>query len=121
MGIKGGKICDTCIYGHAYELDKPCIVYCDDCPLYQKVGDEMTRDEAIKRLRGILTESVEFENSVCYVTEEDREPLEMAIKALENISHITDRPCDVCDCHTENGCTQWKCVFCDELFGGVRR
>lgn len=44
----------------------------------------MTREEAIKRLRGILTEAVEFENSVCYVTEEDREPLEMAIEALEN-------------------------------------
>lgn len=43
----------------------------------------MTREEARKRLRGILTEAVEFENSVCYVTEEDREPLEMAIKALE--------------------------------------
>ena len=43
----------------------------------------MTREEAIKRLRGILTEAVEFENSVCYVTEENREPLEMAIEALE--------------------------------------
>lgn len=43
----------------------------------------MTREEAIKGLRGILTEAVEFENSVCYVTDEDREPLEMAIKALE--------------------------------------
>lgn len=44
----------------------------------------MTNQEAIERLRGILTEAIEFENSVCYVTEEDREPLEMAIKALEN-------------------------------------
>ena len=44
------------------------------------------REEAIERLRGILTEAVEFENSVCYVTEEDREPLEMAIKALERES-----------------------------------
>ena len=43
----------------------------------------MTREEAIKKLRAILTEAVEFEDSVCYVTEEDREPLEMAIKALE--------------------------------------
>lgn len=43
----------------------------------------MSREEAIESLRGILTEAVEFENSVCYVTEEDREPLEMAIKALE--------------------------------------
>ena len=43
----------------------------------------MTREEAIMELRAILTEAVKSENSVCYVTEEDREPLEMAIKALE--------------------------------------
>ena len=45
----------------------------------------MTRQEqeAIEKLRGILAEATESENSVCYVTEEDREPLEMAIKALE--------------------------------------
>lgn len=46
----------------------------------------MTGEEAIKRLREILAEAIEFEDSVCYVTEEDREPLEMAIKALEQES-----------------------------------
>lgn len=51
----------------------------------------MTREEAIESLRGILTEAVEFENSVCYVTEEDREPLEMAIKALEPCEDVIDR------------------------------
>ena len=48
----------------------------------------MTRDETIKRLREILAEAVEYENSVCYVTEEDREPLEMSIKALEVLDKI---------------------------------
>lgn len=48
----------------------------------------MTREEATKRLREILTEATEFEDSVCYVTEEDREPLEMAIKALEQGSKM---------------------------------
>ena len=43
----------------------------------------MTNKEAIEKLKGILTEVTEYENSVCYVTEEDREPLEMAIEALE--------------------------------------
>ena len=46
----------------------------------------MTNKEAIEKLKGILTEATEYENSVCYVTEEDREPLEMAIKALEQES-----------------------------------
>ena len=50
----------------------------------------MTREEAIMELRAILTEAVKSENSVCYVTEEDREPLEMAIKALEQ------EPCEDC-------------------------
>lgn len=44
----------------------------------------MTNQEAIEILMGILTEATEYENSVCYVTEVDREPLEMAIKALKS-------------------------------------
>lgn len=50
-----------------------------------------------------------------------REALITASKALESISHLNNRPCDACEFHTENGCTQWTCVFCDELFGGMRR
>ena len=30
------KLCRTCRYGSEYELDKPCIVYREDCPLYEK-------------------------------------------------------------------------------------
>lgn len=44
----------------------------------------MTNQEAIEVLKGILTEATEYENAVCYVTEVDREPLEMAIEALED-------------------------------------
>ena len=44
----------------------------------------MTNQEAIEVLKGILTEATEYENAVCYVTGEDRKPLEMAIEALEN-------------------------------------
>lgn len=36
----------------------------------------------------------------------------------EQLSCLTDRPCAVCKHHTDNGCTQWKCVFdeqpCDD-------
>jgi hypothetical protein len=48
----------------------------------------MSNEEAIKRLNEILTEATEFKTSVCYVTEEEREPLEMAIKALEQQDKI---------------------------------
>lgn len=37
--------------------------------------------------------------------------IDMAIKALEQISHLTDRPCEVCDFHSDNGCRRWKCIF----------
>lgn len=57
----------------------------------------MKREEAIKRLKEILTEATEFKTSVCYVTEEERETLEMAIKALDQqdkIAQIID-DCDL--------------------------
>lgn len=41
----------------------------------------------------------------------DREAIDMAIKALEQTSHLTDRPCPVCEFHTGNGCSKWDCVF----------
>ena len=79
----------------------------------------MTREEAIKRLKGILAEVVEFENSVCYVTNEDREPLEMAIKALERESKKYTRPryCDCCGVlltEDNNKCGYELCDECNE-------
>lgn len=32
----------------------------------------------------------------------------------EMLACLTDRPCDVCKFHTENGCKRWKCVFEEE-------
>ena len=29
----------------------------------------------------------------------------------EQLSCLTDRPCAVCKYHSDNGCSQWKCVF----------
>lgn len=109
------KKCRTCRYGRMYELDKPCVVYRDDCPLYQKVGEYMENKEALSLIESYL------KSGYAHNTDDFKQALEIAIKAIENISHITDRPCDVCEFHTEQGCTQWKCVFCDELFGGMRR
>lgn len=39
------------------------------------------------------------------------EALDMAIKAAENIGHLTDRPCSVCEFNKDNGCCKWSCVF----------
>lgn len=73
----------------------------------------MTREDAIYELK----------NAAWLGTDHSRarteEAVEIAIKALENIGHLTDRPCDVCEFHKENGCSQWTCVFSNGLFGGM--
>ena len=43
----------------------------------------MTNQEAINDLKVILSEITECEESICYVTYIDAEPLRLAIKALE--------------------------------------
>lgn len=72
----------------------------------------MTNEEAIK----IFTESEKCFckhgaykdcNSRCKY----REALNMAIKALEQTSHLIARPCEMCEFYTEDGCSKWECVF----------
>lgn len=36
---------------------------------------------------------------------------ERAIEALEEISHLINRPCEACEFHGEYGCCKWECVF----------
>ena len=50
----------------------------------------MTREEKISRLKDILSEINENDNAVCYLTSEDSELIESAIKALEQ------QPCEDC-------------------------
>ena len=69
----------------------------------------MTNQETIANLNMISVAFVEP------VTKEQRklidDTFEMAIQAVENIVHLTDRPCSVCEFHKENGCCKWDCVF----------
>lgn len=66
----------------------------------------MTNQEAIEILKDILEEATETENSVCYVTSVDEEPLRMAIEALEKSNR------DCVDCANFDGeyaeCTAWN-------------
>ena len=43
----------------------------------------MTNEEVIKKLKDILEEVTETDDSVCYVTSDDTDALKAAIKALE--------------------------------------
>lgn len=61
----------------------------------------MTDEEAIKQLKKCKS----FHNG-SYGT-----AIDMAIKALEQTSHLKDRPCEVCEFHSDKGCSKWKCIF----------
>ena len=52
----------------------------------------MTREEVINAARAALEEATRSETSVCYLTSEDKEWLEMAIKALEQKPYILQEP-----------------------------
>ena len=39
------------------------------------------------------------------------EAIVRAIKALGQISHLKDRPCEACEFYTRKGCSKWECVF----------
>ncbi len=32
-------------------------------------------------------------------------------KENDKLKYLTDRPCEVCEFHSDNGCRRWKCVF----------
>ena len=69
------KRCDDCLYRSEPEYNKPCVVYRADCPLYQKEGDGMTIDEAIKELKEMRTDP--------WTDSRQMQAIELAIKALE--------------------------------------
>ena len=64
----------------------------------------MNNQEAIEIIRDIDKAYRTFTNT-------EIQALEMAIQAVENIGHLTDRPCSVCEFRKENGCCKWDCVF----------
>ena len=64
----------------------------------------MTESEAIKKLKDILSECTESEESVCYVTGVDVPALEIAINALEK--QIARKPVCIED-------KMWCCPVCD--------
>lgn len=68
----------------------------------------MTNKDAIARLKEI---------DIRDALQEDYDALHVAVKALELLDTLTDRPCSVCRHRKENGCCKWNCVF-DGHIGG---
>ena len=64
-----------------------------------------------KEYREYAKSKIEYLLKISRLDERDKEALEAAIQALENIGHLKDRPCSVCEFRKENGCCKWDCVF----------
>lgn len=80
----------------------------------------MTNSEAIEIIRkeySCVDRDCDIEKSCgkCDLMMPSKEPIleayKMAMQALENITHLKDRPCDVCEFRKEKGCCKWDCVF----------
>lgn len=80
----------------------------------------MTNQEAINDLKVILSEITECEESICYITDIDAEPLRLAIKALEK--QIPKKPvygaanikCPNCGATLLYYFPSFKIDYCDE-------
>lgn len=75
------KKCETCVYGHETEYNKPCVGYRENCQLYERV-EEMTREEIIKELSEMRTDA--------WTDTRQMEALAEGIKAIKAIEDITD-------------------------------
>lgn len=42
---------------------------------------------------------------------DDHNALAEAVRALDLIGHLIDRPCEACEYHCGRGCRNWECVF----------
>lgn len=78
----------------------------------------MTNEEAIKelsvlweRMKRAKESGVLAYKTIMYYDGQYVEALDMAIKALEQTSHLIDRPCEACEFRKDNGCCKWSCVF----------
>ena len=75
----------------------------------------MTNKEAINDLKVILSEITECEESICYITDVDAEPLKLAIKALEKADKyrwhdLRKNPDDLPEAD-EYGCSEYVLII----------
>lgn len=78
----------------------------------------MTNEKAItelsvlwERMKRAKESGILAYKTIMYYDGQYVEALDKAIKALEQTSHLIDRPCEACEFHKDNGCSKWSCVF----------
>lgn len=91
------KLCSTCIYGSMYELQKPCVVYREDCRLYER--SNMQREKGTVEINNIPEKHSKY--VVCrlldgqlwfYTSWSDKDKAEAAAAEFENgiVVEVTD-------------------------------
>lgn len=86
-----------------HHTDKGCDSW--DCEFERRI----TRKEAIKKLKDILEEATETDDSVCYVTADDADALKAAINSLEIDERYElecERCCNDCILYETDACTR---------------
>ena len=73
----------------------------------------MNRTEAIDIMK-VIVHMLEKK----YDTDRVEDAVDIAIKSIEQVGCLTDRPCEYCKNHVDGRCAVWKCVFDDELTEG---
>ena len=90
----------------------------------------MTKEQAIEIIRkeyACVDADCDIERSCgkCELHMPSKEPIleayERAIKALELIGNLTNRPCEACEFKKENGCCKWTCVFDEMIYEKHKR
>ena len=81
----------------------------------EKMSDLISRQAAIDALARTAREKFNLSDGFNYYLAGLRDG-ETAIRQLPSAepdisSYLTDRPCAVCKCHTDDGCSKWECVF----------
>lgn len=70
---------------------------------------KMTNNE--QAIAILKREFSECKDTISVYAKKRKKAFDIAIKALEQISHLIDRPCEACEFRKDNGCCKWDCVF----------
>lgn len=73
--------------------------------------------KAIDELTAILTAYSDKQYREERLMRSEIKALKEAIKAVELMGCIVDRPCEACKHHSTGSCSQWICVFDEWLYG----
>lgn len=96
----GTEECHECMWESKYEQQP-----CEDCISREAVNK-------LKKYRFNYDTNTTIPKADIFVKITDIAELpSVTPKANDKLKYLTDRPCEVCEFHSDNGCSRWRCVF----------